>query len=253
MKKKRFLSVMLVLILAMSMLTGCSDGFYSTTIDGTNTTDNTVSDGNTETSEPDPIVYEVMMYDNQGNNFLTFQGNQFTITPNRIKQWGYNTDGYWTSWYDTSSVVTIEVDGDYIQSCGSTLIFKDTRLEMISIPDTLSMTQTVSTDEETISEIPDEYADGYTLNINNENIKTYIGLRTWWYDIKEKGQHGSKIVLVQSQDGYNIGAFIGDDVTWEIADKLPKTTKIMIGEMPLFLHRCNFTVIDTALIEKAVQ
>ena len=140
MKKKRFLSVMLVLILVMSMLTGCSDGFYSTTIGGTNTTDNTVSDGNTETSEPDPIVYEVMMYDNQGNNFLTFQGNQFTITPNRIKQWGYNTDGYWTSWYDTSSVVTIEVDGDYIQSCGSTLIFKDTRLEMISIPDTLSMT-----------------------------------------------------------------------------------------------------------------
>ena len=239
MKKKRFLSVILIWILAMSMLTGCADGFYSTTIGGTNTADNTVSDSNTETPEPDPIVYEVMMYDNQGNN--------------RIKQWGWNTDGYWTSWYDTSSVVTIEVDGNYIQSCGSTLIFKDTRLKMIPIPDTLSMAQTVSADEETISEIPDEYADGYTLNINSENIKTYIGLRTWWYDIKEKGQHGSKIILVQSQDGYNIGAFIGDDVTWEVADKLPKTTKIMIGEMPLFLHRCNFTVIDTALIEKAVQ
>ncbi len=253
MKKKRFLSAMLMLILAMSMLTGCSDDFYSTTIGGTNTADNTVSDGNTETPEPDPIVYEVMMYDNQGNNFLTFQGNQFTITPNRIKQWGWNTEGSWTSWYDTSSVVTIEVDGNYIQSCGSTLIFKDTRLEMIPIPDTLSMTQTMNTDEETESDASDEYIDGYTVNVNSESVQTYIGLRNWWYDIKEKGQHGSKIILVQSQDGYNIGAFIGDDVTWEVADRLPKTTKIMIGEMPLFLHRCNFTVIDTALIEKAVQ
>lgn len=54
MKKKRFLSVILIWILAMSMLTGCADGFYSTTIGGTNTADNTVSDSNTETPEPDP-------------------------------------------------------------------------------------------------------------------------------------------------------------------------------------------------------
>lgn len=38
---------------------------------------------------------------------------------------------------ETSSVVTIEVDGSYIESCGSTVIFKDTRLKMIPIPDSL--------------------------------------------------------------------------------------------------------------------
>ena len=55
--------------------------------------------------------------------------------------------------------------------------------------------------------------------------------------------------MIQSQDGYNIGAFIGTDVTWEVAEKLPKTTKIIIDGLPLYIHRCNFTIIDSGLIE----
>ena len=70
---------------------------------------------------------------------------------------------------ETSSVVTIEVDGSYIESCGSTVIFKDTRLKMIPIPDSL-----------------------------NRTGASYIGLTNWWYDMKEKRQHGEKIVLEQA-------------------------------------------------------
>ena len=51
-----------------------------------------------------------MMYDNQGNNFLNFEGKQFEIKPNRVIQWGYNTSGSWTSYYETSSIVTVNVD-----------------------------------------------------------------------------------------------------------------------------------------------
>lgn len=65
-----------------------------------------------------------------------------------------------------------------------------------------------------------------------------------------KGQNGSKIILIQSQDGYNIGAFVGDNVTWKLAGKLPKTTKIVIDGKELYIHRCNFTIIDTDLIDK---
>ena len=81
----------------------------------------------------------------------------------------------------------------------------------------------------------------------------FMGLRVWWYDEKEKGQHGEKVVLVKSQDGYDIGAFAGDDVTWQVAGKLPKTTKIMIDGYPLYLHRCEFTIIDTSLLETDVK
>lgn len=224
MKRRKLLSVATVLLIAI-MMVGC-DGDYSTTITQNEST----------TEEVEPITYETMLYNNQGNNFLNFEGNSFTITPNKIKQYGWNTDGKWTSYYETSSVVTIEIDGNYIQSCGSTVIFKDTRLNMLEIPSELN---TIDANNE----------EGYTVSVDEQGINTYVGLTNWWYDIKEKGQHGDKVILIQSQDGYNIGAFVGSDVTWEVADKLPKTTKIMIDGLPLYLHRCNFTIIDSQLME----
>lgn len=218
----RIKSIFVVLLLIFT-LTGCTD-------------DHSVTVNEKTSEEPEKITYEAMMYDNTGNNFLTFEGNQFTITPNKIKQYGWNTDGTWTSYYETSSVVTVEIDGKYIQSCGSTIIFKDTRLSMLEIPSELNM---VGADTE----------NEYTVSEDRRYTDTYYGLKYWWYEIKEKGQHGEKVILIQSQDGYNIGAFTGSDVTWEVAEKLPKTTRIMIDGLPLYIHRCNFTIIDSGLIE----
>lgn len=224
--KKKLISVIAILLI-MLMMAGCTE-------------DNSTTITQESTEDSEPITYEAMLYDNQGNDFLNFYGNNFTITPNKIKQYGWNTDGTWTSFYETSSVVTIEIDGSYIQSCGSTVIFKDTRLSMLDIPDELNAVEAGS-------------EDGYTVSVNGQGIDTYVGLTNWWYDIKEQGQHGSKVVLIQSQDGYNIGAFVGDDVTWEVADKLPKTTKIMVDGLPLYIHRCNFTIIDSELIEDSLK
>lgn len=221
---KRIINVILVIIMTLQ-LSGCGDNHSVTTV------------SENQEVEQNSIVYEVMLYDNYGNNFLNFTGNEFTITPNKVKQWGWNTDGSWTSWYDTSSVITIEIDGNYIQSCGSTVLFKDTRLEMLEIPSQLSIKNT-------------EMDNKYALSVNDETFKTYLGLTNWWYDMREKGQHGEKLVLIQSQDGYNIGSFIGNDITWQIADALPKTTEIMIDGLPLYIHRCNFTIIDSGLLDK---
>lgn len=217
------IKVGLIIVFMIFALSGCTD-------------DCSVTISQNDAEEQEVITYEARMYDNVGNNFLTFQGNHFTITPNKIKQYGWNTDGSWVSYYETSSVVTIEIDGQYIQSCGSTVIFKDTRLSMMEIPCEL---KTVEANRQ----------NGYTVTEDNRTINTYFGLRNWWYDIQEKGQHGEKVILIQSQDGYNIGAFIGTDVTWEVAEKLPKTTKIIIDGLPLYIHRCNFTIIDSGLIE----
>ena len=85
---------------------------------------------------------------------------------------------------ETSSVVTIEVDGSYIESCGSTVIFKDTRLKMIPIPDSLK-TESSTGDE-------------YSVTVDNRTGASYIGLTNWWYDMKAKRQHGEKIVLEQA-------------------------------------------------------
>lgn len=89
---------------------------------------NTTTSTNSTDEENSSITYLAMRYNNQGNNFLNFEGHNFEITPNKIKQWDYNTSGSWTSYYDTSLVVTINIDGHYIESCGSTVLFKDSRL-----------------------------------------------------------------------------------------------------------------------------
>ena len=124
MKNKKFALIGALLVFVL-LVGGC----------GINLTSSAETVGGDTTDTPESLAYDIMMYDNKGENFLNFEGNSFTISPNRVKQWGYNTDGSWESYYDTSSVVTIEVDGQYIQTCGSPVIFKDKKLEMLELPD----------------------------------------------------------------------------------------------------------------------
>ena len=56
-------------------------------------------------------------------------------------------------------------------------------------------------------------------------------------------------MLIQSQLGVPVCAYEGDDVYWEIPDDLPKMTKLMIDGKPLYIHRANFQIIDTELIQ----
>lgn len=219
----KIIKLLSIMIISTVLLTGC----------GPNDTTHIKADSTGDIE----ISYEAIMYDNQGNNYITFKGNSFDITPNKVKQWGYSTDGEWESWYETSSVVTIKIDGSYVQSCGSTVIFKDSRLEITPLL-------------EDIGTLDSSTGSGYTVSAPKDLFRDYYGLRHWWYDRREKGQGGSKIVLLQSQDGYNIGIIEGDNITWEIAEKLPKTTKVVVDGMPVYIHRCNFTIIDTELFNK---
>ena len=220
--KKSIICAMASVALAMS-LTGCI--FM-----------NNYSVNMREDSENIVLTYEAMMYDNTGNNYVTFKGNSFNITPNKTKQWGYNTKGSWSSWYETSSVVSIEIDGHYVQSCGSTIIFKDSRLEITPL-------------ETEIGVLDSSNQSGYSVDIPADNFKNFLALTNWWYDLHENGQGEAKAVLIQSQDGYNIGVIEGNEVTWEVSENLPKTTLIKIDGMPLYIHRCNFSIIDTALFD----
>lgn len=189
--------------------------------------------------EETKLTFDALFYDNQGNNYVTFKGSSFNITPNKQKQYGYNTDGHWTSWYETSSVVSIEIDGHPVDTCGSTVLFKDSRLEIE--PLTVDIGILDSSDES-----------GYTASIKDSAFTNYFALTNWWFDTHEKGQGKSRIVLIQSQDGYNIGVVEGSQVYWEVSEKLPKTTLLKIDNKPLYIHRCNFTIIDTALFDNIV-
>lgn len=234
MKIKKVISLTLATVLAVGTLSGCTTGLEGITMTTANTT---------EEGEPvEDITFDAMLYDNAGNNYLTVKGKTFNIKPNKIKQWGYSTDGNWESWYETSSVVSIEIDNQNVESCGSSVIFKDSRIKLHQM-------------KSSYGAVESETQGDYSVNVNQGAVvNNYFNLRYWWYDTHKSTKGGKKkVVLIQSQDGYNIGAIEGNKVSWEVSTELPKTTLLTIDKKPLYIHRCNFVIIDSELIKNSIQ
>ena len=57
-----------------------------------------------------------------------------------------------------------------------------------------------------------------------------------------------RVVVIQSQLGDPIVAFSGNNVYYEVCSDLPKTTKLMIDDHALYIHRANFQIIDKDLL-----
>ena len=72
-------------------------------------------------------TYTASFYANNGEKFMTVSGQKIKLSPNIVHEYTYTDDG----WEDTetlSSVVSITIDGNEIESCGSTIIFAESGL-----------------------------------------------------------------------------------------------------------------------------
>lgn len=208
-------------LLAGALLTGCGSADYSTTYAEP-----------VSTEEPIKLSFMAEFYDNHGLNWLNVEGQHFDISPNKVKEYGYDSSGSWTYWYDTSSIVSIDIDGQNIETCGSTVIFYDTRLQKIEVE--LPKDVEVSEGTEASISVPRDLRGQEYWTIH------------WWWDTKnlENYNGGERIVIIQSQEGDPICMFAGDEVTWDIPKNLPKTTEICIDGMMLYIHRANFAIVD---------
>ncbi len=121
-------------------------------------------------------------------------------------------------------MITITIDGQEIESCGDTCIFTQKGLE-----------PNVDFTQEDI-----ESNDNGKLS-NNTYIANIIN--------KYKNKFGkSRVVVIKSQLGQPITAYSGDKVYWTVPKKLPKMTKLKIDCKALYLHRANYQIIDTSLL-----
>lgn len=221
MKKKNILAVMIASV-GIS-LCGC----------GTRTT--------VVTAEPDEseekISFVADFYTNNGDHYLSVEGTSFSISPNKVKEYYYDENGKWTYHWAMSSIMSIDVNGKNIESCGSTVIFSDSRLERydIDIPEDVKI----------------DNGEQYSVNSPSDfKFENNYDLDWWWRTKKINNKDvGSKAIIIQSQNGDNICMYMGNEVIWDIPSNLPKTTQIVIDGMPLFVHRANFTIIDMSLIE----
>lgn len=207
--KKRFISLISAVVILFA-LSGCS--MFESVVNDIK--GNLVGNG-----------YDIYTYDNYGDLVLTTSGDKISITGNKTETTSYDEEGSKITGYDLSSVITITIDGDEIQSCGDTCIFEQNGLNA-----------EVDFTQEAINSQTDGSLD------ENTAIARFVN--------QYKNMFGkSRVVVIKSQLGQPITAYSGDDVYWEIPDNLPKMTKLMIDGKALYIHRANFQIIDKTLLD----
>lgn len=173
-------------------------------------------------------TYNASFYSNDGEKFMDMSGQKINLSSNIVKEYSYSSGSGWGYVETLSSVVTVTIDGNEVQSCGSTMIFAENGLEPevdFINPDKIESTTDGSLADNTII--------AATVN----RYKNYFGK--------------SRVVVIQSQLGNPICAYSGDEVYWKVCEDLPKTTKLMIDGKALYIHRANFQIIDKDLLETA--
>ena len=156
--------------------------------------------------------YDIRQYDDLGNLVFTIHGDRVTMDCE------LDENGEVTSYID------ITIDGKSWQHVGSTLVFAQNGVDMITdfqLPEDME-SPTGSTGLMAIDRRINEYAN-------------YFG--------KEL------VIVVSSQNGTPIGLFQGDDVYTEIPADLPKTTLIHIDGKLVYVHRANIDILPASLFQ----
>ena len=204
--KIRIVVQVLSMILCVVSMTGC-EGFNSGIQD---------MNGSITGNE-----YYASFYTNDGQNFMNMHGEKIDLSANTVYEYNYSSG---SNERTLSSVVTITIDGQEVENCGSTVIFAEKGLD----PDVNFQVQDIESS-----------ANGFGDNtIIANTVNAY------------KNMFGkSRVVVIQSQLGDPICAYSGDSVYYEVCSDLPKTTKLSIDGKALYIHRANFQIIDTSLLD----
>lgn len=166
--------------------------------------------------------FDISIYDNFGNNILNIKGDKVAVNNNIVEVQSINSDGTSSTTYEMSSVLTNTVDGGNMETVGNTVIYAETGLKKLK---DFELPKDINTDGGTIAL--------FDRNINK--IKNLLGT--------------SKVVVISSQLGVPIAVYGGEKVYYEIPDDLPKMTKLNIDGKALYIHRANYIIIDTDMIE----
>lgn len=154
--------------------------------------------------------YKIQQFDDFGNLVFTVYGDKVTMDC-ELDEYG-----------EITSYVDITIDGQSWKHVGSTLVFAQNGVDMI-----------------TDFQLPE--------GMENENGGT--GLMSADRVINEYANlFGKKLVVViSSQNGTPLGLFQGDNCYVEIPGDLPKTTLISIDGKLVYVHRANVDIIPASM------
>ena len=171
-------------------------------------------------------TYTIDTFDNYGTKVLTTHGDRIDVSGNVVQEETYNADENSTGYINTlSSVITLDIDGSQMLTCGDTCIFYEKGLQ----PDYDFSVKEINSESDSIADTP--LVSGVVNRVKNAFGRPVV-------------------VIIKSQTGVPIYAFSGRKVTWSIPADLPKFTKLMVDGRALYLHRANFQIIDLDLIDE---
>ena len=156
--------------------------------------------------------YDIRQYDDFGNLVFTIHGDRVTMDC-ELDEYG-----------EVSSYIDITIDGESWKHVGSTLVFAQNGVDMIT---------------------------DFQLPEDMQGNSSSTGLMAVDRRINEYANYFGKdlVVLVSSQNGTPIGLFQGDDCYTEIPGDLPKTTLIHIDGKLVYVHRANVDIIPASLFK----
>ncbi len=156
--------------------------------------------------------YNISQYDDFGNLVFTVHGNRVTMDCE------LDENG------EVSSYIDITIDGRSWKHVGSTLVFAQDGVDMIT---------------------------DFQLPEDMESPNGSTGLMAVDRKINEWANYFGKklIVVVSSQNGTPIGLFQGNNCYIEIPGDLPKTTLIHIDGKLVYVHRANVDILPAELFK----
>lgn len=162
--------------------------------------------------------FEISVYDHYANKTLETNGTKITVgllendANNNVESTGFE-----------SSVLEIIINGKEMLQVGNTVIFAEEGLDMVE-------------DFQTPTDIDVNSGGGFVpLDRFINDLKNQIG--------KEK------TIIISSQMGIPIGVYQGENVYVTVPDDLPKMTRLNIDGRSLYIHRANYVIIDTDMIQ----
>ena len=154
--------------------------------------------------------YNISQYDDFGNLVFTIHGDRVAMDCE------LDENG------EISSYIDITIDGKSWKHVGSTLVFAQNGVDMIT---------------------------DFQLPVDMEANSSSTGLMGVDRRINSYANLVGKklVVLVSSQNGTPIGLFQGDNCYTEIPGDLPKTTLIYIDNKLVYVHRANVDILPASL------
>lgn len=162
--------------------------------------------------------FVISVYDDYADKTLQVTGSKITVgLLENSSNFNVENPGF------ESEVIEITVNGDQMFQVGNTVIFAEEGLDMVK-------------DYVVPAEVSGAQGGGFVpFDRYVNDIKNQIGK--------------DKTIIISSQMGIPIGVYQGKDVFVTVPDDLPKMTRLNIDGKSLYIHRANYVIMDSDLLD----